>query len=418
MKNKKIVSIILILIGSGLFFLNVKGIYSENNSSIKIVFLLNILVWIISIYLLKIDLISIVIFCINALLFPIMIQYYTGKSYGILQQNLFPIHIGEILTFTYLYCVTFLIWAIIFNFKRSESVISHVQVNDYSTLNIAFNNLVAIIFAIVAFPRLGLVTNGMNRFEMLLPGHAWNQLAIVGLLFNLPYLTKRVSVKLTYFFVIFWFLLNGERADITGLILGLICYYFVKNKDIKLFKCFCFFLVSILFLILLNVIVILRNHGQLTLNNAITSIIVTPTLSDVSYLYNVSIDFWQKYGILHGQIFKSDLISIIPFTTPQGFDSIIRYNYFSPGGEPFLSQPLMDWGIVGLIIRSFLDCLLFKLITIPKNSFFKLEFITILCSVPRMVWYGRSYLFSSLFFFIPIIYIINRVIDKNRNRGE
>lgn len=50
MKNKKIVSIILILIGSGLFFLNVKGIYSENNSSIKIVFLLNILVWIISIY--------------------------------------------------------------------------------------------------------------------------------------------------------------------------------------------------------------------------------------------------------------------------------------------------------------------------------------------------------------------------------
>lgn len=49
-----------------------------------------------------------------------------------------------------------------------------------------------------------------------------------------------------------------------------------------------------------------------------------------------------------------------------------------------------------------------------KNLFFKYEFILMLSSIPRMVWYGRSYTYSSILFFVPILFIVNYFIDKYR----
>lgn len=111
------------------------------------------------------------------------------------------------------------------NCNNNEEKIINLDSLNLSSLNIIFNNLIAIIFTIVAFPRLTLHVVAAQRFDMLLPGQAWNQLAVVALLFNIRYLKERTSVKLVYIFVICWFLLNGERADITGLILGLVVFF-------------------------------------------------------------------------------------------------------------------------------------------------------------------------------------------------
>lgn len=86
--------------------------------------------------------------------------------------------------------------------------------------------------------------------------------------------------------------------------------------------------------------------------------------------------------------------------------------YPYPGGEPWLAQPLLDWGKVGLFFTPFIDLLLLKMITLKNNSFFKLEYLAFLCLVPRAVWYGRSYTFITLIFFVPFMYLINKMITK------
>lgn len=408
----KIHYILLLLFICIIFWINLNGLYQENKDQIIIGLLLNLLLFGMTIMYFKIDYVSFLILCIQALLIPVSIQYFTDQSYGALSMHLVPLHIAEFITFTFVYCSFFIALAIIFNFKKSEINIVNVENKSFGTLNIVLNNLIAIVFSIVAFPRLSLTTLSGTRFDMLLPGHAWNQLAIVALIFNYPYL-KRVSVKMTYLFVILWFLLNGERADITGLILGLIVLKFMKDKK-RSTRSYIFLVISsILFLILLNTIAIIRSNQKVMITTAIDSLLTTPTTSDVSYLFTASIDAWKNNVCLHSQMFKSDFLSIIPFSNPNGFESIIRQlGYFSPGGEPFLAQPILDWGVVGLVIRPIIDFSIFKLLTVKVTSFFNYEFITLLCLVPRMVWYGRNYVFSSLIFFVPILYIVNYYLLK------
>ena len=173
---------------------------------------------------------------------------------------------------------------------------------------------------------------------MLLPGHAWNQLAIVALLFNLPVLKKSKSVKITYLFVILWFLFNGERADITGLVLGLIVYNFMSQGKTDRAKKVKLTIVAILFVLILVFIGIIRNKNELSFEKLISLLVSTQTTSDVAYLYNCSIDAFKKGVVLKSRIFLQDFRMMMPLSNAEDFSDIIqKLGYFSPGGEPFLS---------------------------------------------------------------------------------
>lgn len=417
--NFQKINYILLLIGLGIIFcLNLNGLYQENQNHLMLGLLLNLLLLLITVAYFKIDYMSFLILCVQALLVPATIQYFTGQSYGILNAQIVPVYLPYFIIFNFVYCILIIVLAIIFNFRTDEIKLVNFKSKSFNNINIITNNVIAVLFTIVAFPRLSLSTSGETRFNMLLPGHAWNQLAIVALIFNYPYLKKR-SVKLTYLFVVLWFLLNGERADVTGLIFGLIILNFMTKKPkSEKSRYIALAILAIGFMILLNAIVIARSHQKVTLATTINSLLTTPTTSDVSYLFTATIDAWKNSTCLHGQIFKSDLVSIIPFSNPNGFDYLIRQlGYFSPGGEPFLAQPILDWGPIGLIFRAIIDFTLFKLLTIKVNSFFYYEFITLLCLVPRMTWYGRNYVFSSLIFFVPILYVINYYFLKKFRLG-
>ena len=410
---KKIIFICISLFSILIFWNNLKGLNMYNSVNIWTAFLINFFIVFLSLVFNGIDFITIVLFCLEILLVPIMIQYFTGTSYGILSLNVVPLRMPELFEYNYYYSLVFLLLSVIFNFKNNELVLVN-KVKIISTKrSILFNNIIAIVFTIVAFPRLGFSADAETRFNMLLPGHAWNQLAIIGLLYNLPYLRKK-SVKFTYLFVILWFLIDGERADVTGLFFGLFVYYIMTHKISKNFwKILSLIFVLLVVLLILNNIAAARNNAGIT--NNFYSLLVTPTISDVGYLFNVAIDYLNKYGSLHGKILLSNFISAIPLSNGLGFTDIINsVNYMNPGGEPFLAEPIMDFGKYGVVLIAFLDFFLFRFFVEFKNKFFKLEFLLLLCSIPRIVWYGRSYVFTGVLFFIPILFLINRFINKER----
>ncbi|NMV52394.1 hypothetical protein FOL82_05255 [Lactobacillus reuteri] len=408
---RKIILICIIFLSTLIFLDNLSGLNMYNSPNIWVAFLLNLFVVFLSLLFNGIDFVTMLLFCIVILLVPLMIQYFTGASYGILNLNIIQLKMPELFEYTFTYSAIFLLLSIVFNFKDNEYLlINKVKIRS-SNYSIYFNNAIAIIFTIVAFPRLGFSTNAESRFDMLLPGHAWNQLVIVGLLFNLPYLKKR-SVKITYLFVIFWFLIDGERADITGLFLGLFIYYIMTHSLSKnMWKIVLLIFILLFILIILNNIAAVRNRTAIS--NSLYSLLVTPTISDVGYLLNVAIDYLGNYGPLHGKILISNFWSAIPLSNTIGFTDIINAaNYMNPGGEPFLAEPIMDFGKYGVVIIAFLDFLIFRFFVEFKNKFFKLEFLLLLCSIPRIVWYGRSYVYTGIIFFIPVLFIVNVIINK------
>lgn len=293
--NKRYLSILFIVILIIVFLLNIPGLEKLGSFNIVVALGLNLFIVIIALFYFGLDFISYLLMCINSLLLPLVVQYFTNNSYGVLALNIVPLHMADVMIFTFEYCALLLFLSIVFNFKYSEHqmIISEGNIK-IENLNILFNNCVAIIFTIVAFPRLSLSVNGGERFDMLLPGHAWNQLAIVALLFNLPVLKKSKSVKITYLFVILWFLFNGERADITGLVLGLIVYNFMSQGKTNRAKKVKLTIVAILFVLILVFIGIIRNKNELSFEKLISLLVSTQTTSDVAYLYNCSIDAFKK----------------------------------------------------------------------------------------------------------------------------
>lgn len=188
--QKKIFSVVYIIVCSFIILVE-QGMLKEYSSiAIYTVFFINISLVFLILLNNGIDLLFFFLLCLNILLIPIIIQYFSGESYGLLAKNLYPIYIPELLTATYIYNICIIFLSLITNFSTNEYMLIDLKFDKLNNATILFNELVAVMFAIVAFPRLSITANSSERFDMLLPGHAWNQLAVVALLFNLPYLKK------------------------------------------------------------------------------------------------------------------------------------------------------------------------------------------------------------------------------------
>ena len=413
--NSLFFSEMALLLFSTIFYFNYNNLIAYRLTAIIVAYLLIIIVIIISIIINGIDFITFMLICSELILIPLSIQYFSGTSYGLLELDLYPLYLPEILTVIYLYSTTMVFLSGLFNFSMKEKRLIQNGGLNLGNAAIIFNNIIAIVFVIVAFPRFGMATDGVERFNMLLPGHSWNQLSVVALLFNLRYLKSHISVKLTYLFVITWFLMDGERADVSGIIFGIFILYFQKRgKNQRKLNVLLLFLALIIFVDLLNLIVVIRNGKPITLRNVIGGLFTTATLSDVGYLCNVSVDYWTKFGNLKGILLKSNILSAIPFFDPYDFTKFIdSVHYPNPGGESLFSEPLLDYGFVGLPFISTLDFFIYRIIIQFNNKFFFYEYLVILCSIPRIVWYGRSYFYSSALFFVPIMFILNIFISRN-----
>lgn len=416
----KLFNIILGALLAFLFYLNQNLLKYNTDQGIKYGLLLVSLIFILIVLVNKASLITLVSLCLNLLLVPLSIQYYTGSSYGILSLNQVPLLMDKVITYLFIYDTCLYLLSLVFNFQKYEKKLMAQPFLQDNNLSIQFRNLVALAFAFVAFPRgFGEAVNG-ERFNMLLPGKAWNQLAIVALIFNLPYLKKHRSVQLTYLLTIFWFLSHGERADVAGLLAGIVFYWLMQQTKGSLSKHFMKNLLVIstgfIFVALLGYVGYVRiYHVSPNLVTLLKSLATTATITDVGYLYNAAINYSVSFGTIHGQIFKANILSAIPFFDQStGFTSYINTVYPNPGGEPLLAEPLMDFGTRGLFLISIYDYICFSIPLLFKKRFFKYEFLVLLCSVPRIVWYGRSYVYTSLFFFVPFLYLVSVFLNRTQ----
>ena len=396
--------------------------YYAYNKNPNIIFIGNIILGILICLKCKTSIFSLKIIILNYVLIPLAFQFNTGKSSGILGLGYY--HLNYDIANLLIYVYSLIIYLYITNTNLLKYENSKQKSNfSFSTVSSIFGCIIAIIFTFIAFPNL-LFGGTRDRFDSLLLGHAWNHLVIISLLFAYPNLQKSLFVKISYMFCILWFLISGERVDMIGLIA---CVMFISitkkfskidkkliiNKFIKILK------YGILSLVIVSVLVLIgekRNANSISLSDIPRKILIQSTAADISYVYNISIKYRKEHSLMYGKSYINYLKNTIPIKKVNTLDFVLRDCYGSPGGLFLLSEPYMNFGILGIVMFAILECIVIEWILKQKSKYSYFLYLFILATQFRICWYGLYYIETGILYFIPLLYLIFSIIDQKMKK--
>ncbi|NRS82860.1 hypothetical protein BD780_000085 [Clostridium tetanomorphum] len=273
--------------------------------------------------------------------------------------------------------------------------------------------IIGIIFAYIAFPQMPFTFNSNTRFSALLPGNGWNHFSIVALLFAMPGLRKNRIVQFSYLFVCSWFLMHYERVDILGLIIAILLIYVVKtSKNIKLSTVLKVgIIVTLIFIILSYVGERRTGNVSFGISDVLAKLVSQNTASDIGYVYNSSCDFVKNDNLLYGKTYLTYIEGLIPLVdTPYRAGLIIKNLYNTPGGEFILTEPLINFGMLGVIIIPNIYLFIFKIILKKRTVLRYNLYIFLIVTAFRYLWYGFSYIETAVIWFIPLLYLLYKFL--------
>jgi hypothetical protein len=375
------------------------------------------------VYKAKISYFSIKSIIINYILLPIFYQYNRGMSYGVLESSSFDLHYFEINLFIMIYNILTLFFIYKFNLEKKEMILIRSIDHRNSKNAVLFCSIVAIVCTLLLFPSLpfNFEVSGA-RLSAVLPGQAWNHFVIVALIYMVNDLKYSNLARFTYAFCIFWFLTHYERVDIVGLIVMLFIVLITqKFSHINLKKIFKITAITIALIVLLNLIGDIRGNAayNFSIGDALENLIVQNTASDLGYVFNVSIEYYKNNPPLLGSSYITYIIKLLPFMSNNStVASILNATYGTPGGEYILSEPLMNFGIKGIIIFTFAEFSIYKyLLKKPTKARF-IIYLLLICSAFRTSWYGIYYIERALVLFIPFLYIVVGILNSKSIKGN
>ncbi len=357
----------------------------------------------------KISLFSVVSLFISYICIPVAVKENFDYSYGILGVNNIPLY-GQNIYFSILLfnmAIYFLCdWTNVLE-KEKELYRIDMKKNKFFCFGCC---LVAIVFSIVAFPRFG-----GERFNSLLPGNAWNHLVITALMFLIFYLKDSWCARIATIFAIAWFLLHGERVDVLGYLIGA-SIILINRYNIKMNRRNIIIGLGGAAILFFTLIIIgqIRTGEAITLKGLLLSIVCQPTASDIAYVFNSSIHFSKTEELYKGISYLKNLSVFIPLLeNPYLVEYVLNDMYGAPGGEFYLSEAIMNFGrIAGSLISISFFCIILYLLLNSKNLYFRIITIFIICTCPRIIWYGKNYIVTAITIFIPLALLVNYFILK------
>lgn len=147
----------------------------------------------------------------------------------------------------------------------------------------------------------------------------------------------------------------------------------------------------------------------------VKKIFVQNTASDVAYVFNSSINYNKNNELLKGKTYVTYLVKTIPLLDySYRVENILQEQYNTPGGDFFLDEPLMNFGIIGIIIYPIIELGIYYLILKKHSDYSFFVWIFLMATSFRTSWYGLLYIEKGIIYFIPIIYIIVKMFNSNK----
>lgn len=404
------IDIIIIILGC-----IVNGINNEN-----VFFYFDVFLAVLIIAIATFSIISIIAIVEIYPLISIMVQYNSGQSYGLLQlasnSGMVALHYLEFGKIIMLGLITMLVFISSTNFLENEkTVFSRKIIVPISASK--FISVVSVISVIIAFPKLPFIGyNSATRFQALLPGNAWNHLAIAAMLIAIvTHFDDSFLIKFNSFFVCFWFLSHYERVDISSFILGIVVIIVRRKKINVTFKQFTRVFLLLIFLIVILVFLgdVRQGVKSFSIPEISKEIFVQKTATDIAYVFNISIDYALKYSLLLGKTYLTYFQEVIPLLhAKDAISSILSSCYPDPGGIFIFSEPFMNFSYAGVIGESVILLTILNCICKFKNMYSTFLYMFITTTVIRLLWYGLSFGFMAIFYFLPLLVLIITIFKK------
>lgn len=348
----------------------------------------------------------------------VMINVYaydvTGNAYGVLGMT--NISFVTMLKYMMIFNVCLYIWASSTRILYYEKqMLSFSEFNPGKTFTIICS-IIAVFAILIAFPTIPFAFNFESRFQALLPGNAWNHLAIIALLYMVPNIKKYRIVVCTYIFVCFWFLSHYERVDVIGFLIVLVFIYFMKNNK-KKNEWIKYIKISILGMMVFAVLSFLgeaRMGSNFSITSIVRKLVTQNTASDVGYVYDVAIKYSDDHKLLNGATYLRYLCKFIPGINTNDLipNVILGKHYWLPGGEFLLSEPIINFGILGVIVIPNLWIFLVYILISKQTKLRYIIYLFLLVTPFRYLWYGVEFIETGIVIFIPAMYFIYKMCGK------
>lgn len=359
---------------------------------------------------------SVFAFLIN---YCFLMEYFVFSNryvYGILSLNYVKIYYFEMFICCSAFNLILIVFIDVMNIAKKEKNIYGTQFNISKNATTIYC-IIAIIITFLIFPFFPTdfyFTN--SRFSGgIIPFSGWSCIPFFFVAISILGRKKRRTVYFTALFIIFWYVLHGERVEAMGLIVFIIVWLYntVKISRQKKIEIAGIGLTSIL---CLTAVGIIRVGGNMSLKQLVTNIFVQTTACDVTNVFNCAVDLYKKSGGYHGTTYLSYLINCIPYRDDQYQFSrqLISDGYRSAGGGHFLAEPYANGGILIVIIEIIiLMSVLYYLI--KKNSLYRtLIYVELFLAVFRIAWYGLNYMIVTILYFVPFSIFINKILQMKQ----
>lgn len=362
----------------------------------------------------KISIISLWAIVTNYVILNVYFYDVTGLGYGVLALS--KIDFVSMLRYMMILNMSFFFWSTSSNFiKREKNILQNTQYNPGEKFSLVCC-AIAIITVLIAFPSLPFSFG--NRFEALLPGNAWNHFSIVALIFMIPNIKRYKFVAGTYAFVFFWFLSHYERVDVLGLVVALLLIYAMKKtrKKEEIARILKLGIAFFILFVLMSFLGEARMDSTFSISGILLKLVTQNTASDIGYMYSIAVDYVSKHSLLHGESYLRYLVNLIPIfdTSKLEITTILSQYYGIPGGAFILNEPLMNFGLWGVIIvPNLFIALVYSLI--KKITVYRyIVYVFIIATAFRYLWYGVSFIETAIVLLIPFMYLIYAIMKRRK----
>lgn len=159
------------------------------------------------------------------------------------------------------------------------------------------------------------------------------------------------------------------------------------------------------------------NIEDMTITDIARKTLVQNTAADVGYVFNTSIEYAQTNELLKGRTYLTYFIKLVPFLDSNvRAGKILNETYLTPGGEFILSEPLMNFGTIGILIFQIVEFSVYSAILSKKSRYRFFLYSFLMLTVFRTSWYGWMYIEKAVVYFIPIIYWITKILDNTQRK--
>lgn len=346
-------------------------------------------------------------------------------SSGMLKSGWVPIYYDEL----YLCIILFLLCELIFFsftsvlYRERKMYLLKIEMSWWKAYLIGVCSLLLVIMSYPSLPSLSAI---LSRNAGYIESARYTPIALFLLSITYDSLRKYKGLIILWITVIFWILFHGERVLVMGLLVYFAIKYLSQNSENKsgllktMFKGKRKLIIFAAIAVVLIGVYIQYSRIEIDRSLSIMDVVAQATAGDVVYVFNCSVDLWKNNNLLNGYSFLRYVTDLLPGQTNVAMSPavLITDYYYTVGGGLFFVEPIMNFGIYGVVPYIVFIFFILNLLLKKPNLFTAMLWAPVVITIFRATWYCGFLAWKIAIYISPILYLFIvklKLCIKNRS---